>query len=123
MGAHTLVVMSYASLNELLNRLWEVETDTYPEGEPFVEAVRSGSMSIEIYAPRGEDIQEPHDQDEAYIIVQGKAALMRGDDEIRCGSGDVIVVPAGVVHRFVEMTDDFMCWAIFWGPPGGEAQA
>lgn len=115
--------MTFASLNELIGKLWERESDVYPDGEPFVDAVQSGTMSVELFAPRGDDVQEPHDQDEAYIIIQGKASLMRGDDEIRCGTGDVLVVPALVEHRFRDMSDDFMCWAIFWGPKGGEANA
>lgn len=115
--------MTYASLNELIGNLWENESETYPDGEPFVDAVQSGTMSVELFAPRGKDLQEPHDQDEAYIIIQGKASLLRGEDEIRCGGGDVLVVPAGLEHRFVDMSDDFMCWAIFWGPRGGETHA
>jgi mannose-6-phosphate isomerase-like protein (cupin superfamily) len=34
--------------------------------------------------------------------------------------GDVLFVPAGKHHRFVEFTPDLITWAIFWGPPGGE---
>ena len=115
--------MTHASLNDLLGQLWEIETEKYPDGEPFVEAIRSGTMSAEIYAPRGEDLQEPHEQDELYIIIQGQAALLMGDDEIRCGGGDLLLVPAFTKHRFVDMTNDFMCWAIFWGPHGGEINA
>lgn len=107
-------------MNQLLDGLWQNETAVYPDGEPFVEALRSGTMSVELFAPRGDDLQEPHDQDELYLIIQGRASLHVGEDEIRCGTGDAVMVPALVEHRFVDMSDDFMCWAVFWGPPGGE---
>lgn len=38
-----------------------------------------------------------------------------------CGPHDVRFVPAGVVHRFEEFTDDFAVWVVFYGPEGGEA--
>jgi hypothetical protein len=30
-------------------------------------------------------------------------------------------VPAGVPHRFVDFSDDFETWVVFYGPKGGEA--
>ena len=36
--------------------------------------------------------------------------------------GDLLFVPAGVVHRFEEFTDDLAVWVIFYGPEGGEAR-
>ena len=33
---------------------------------------------------------------------------------------DVLFVPAGIVHRFEQFTDDFKVWVIFYGPDGGE---
>jgi hypothetical protein len=29
-------------------------------------------------------------------------------------------VPAGVVHRFEEFTEDLVVWVVFYGPEGGE---
>ena len=29
-------------------------------------------------------------------------------------------VAAGAVHRFVDFSDDFQTWVVFWGPEGGE---
>ena len=113
----------FASLNDLIGQLWDVETDIYPDGEPFVNAVRSGTMSVELFAPRGEDLQQPHEQDELYIVINGTATLDLGDDEIRCAGGDVLFVEAEAKHRFVDMSNDFMTWAVFWGPPGGEVTA
>ena len=35
--------------------------------------------------------------------------------------GEALFVPAGVEHRFVDFSDDFAAWVVFYGPPGGEA--
>jgi mannose-6-phosphate isomerase-like protein (cupin superfamily) len=34
--------------------------------------------------------------------------------------GDILFVPAGSVHRFINFTADFATWVIFYGPEGGE---
>jgi quercetin dioxygenase-like cupin family protein len=38
------------------------------------------------------------------------------------GPGDVLFVPAGAVHRFEGIGDDFATWVFFYGPEGGEAE-
>ena len=39
------------------------------------------------------------------------------------GCGDVLFVPAGVVHRFEDFSDELVVWVVFYGPEGGEATA
>lgn len=112
--------MDRASLSELLGKLWVEESETYPDGEPFVDAVRHGTMSVELFAPRGEDPQEPHAQDELYIVIEGSSRFRRGEEVSEVKSGDVMFVPARLPHRFEDISDDFMTWVVFWGPEGGE---
>jgi mannose-6-phosphate isomerase-like protein (cupin superfamily) len=94
-----------------------------PKGERFVELFRHGSLSVELYAPRGVDPQGPHTRDEVYAVIRGSGWFRNGSDRHRFGPGDVLFVPAGVVHRFEEFTDDMMVWVFFYGPEGGEAEA
>jgi mannose-6-phosphate isomerase-like protein (cupin superfamily) len=87
--------------------------------------LRHGSMSLRYYAPRHEDRQSPHDQDEIYVVATGSGFFEQGPEAAKMerrpfGPGDAIFVPAGTVHRFVDFTDDFGTWVIFWGPAGGE---
>jgi mannose-6-phosphate isomerase-like protein (cupin superfamily) len=88
--------------------------------------MQHGSMSLRYYAPKGVDPQVPHDQDEIYIVVSGRGTVVSGLSEDKLerksyGPGDAIFVAAGHVHRFVDFTDDFGTWVVFWGPKGGEA--
>jgi hypothetical protein len=32
----------------------------------------------------------------------------------------MLFVPAGVVHRFEDFSDDLAIWVMFYGPEGGE---
>ena len=94
-----------------------------PEGERFVELFRHGTLSVELYAPRGSDPQSPHTRDEVYVVVSGKGQFLNGADRHPYGPGDVLFVPAGVTHRFEEFTDDLAAWVFFYGPEGGEGHA
>jgi mannose-6-phosphate isomerase-like protein (cupin superfamily) len=98
-----------------------VNGQTPPPGNLAVPALGHGSMVVEYYAPRGVDRQEPHTRDELYVVVAGQGTFLNGATRHPFGPGDVIFVPAGVVHRFEEFSDDFATWVIFYGPQGGEA--
>ena len=52
--------------------------------------------------------------------MQGSGVLELGGEPQSFQHGDVLFVPAGVEHRFVEMVD-LVTWAIFYGPDGGES--
>lgn len=87
---------------------------------PFKELFNHGSLSIEIYKPIKIDLQQPHLQDEVYIIINGSGQFINGENTVDFNAGDFLFVPAGVEHRFVDFTDDFSTWVIFYGPKGGE---
>ena len=91
-----------------------------PAGERYVELFTHGTLSVELYAPRGDDPQTPHTRDEVYVVVQGSGEFVNGGVRTRFGAGDLLFVPAHVPHRFEKFTDDFVTWVIFYGPVGGE---
>jgi mannose-6-phosphate isomerase-like protein (cupin superfamily) len=92
-----------------------------PEGKPFIVAYEHGTLAVELYAPRGVDTQQPHTRDEVYVVVRGSGFFINGPDRHRFEAGDLLFVPAGIVHRFEEFTDDLAVWVVFYGPDGGEA--
>jgi len=94
-----------------------------PEGKRFATVLEHGSLVVEIYAPRGQDPQQPHTRDEAYIVVAGSGEFINGESQEPFTPGDFLFVPAGVSHRFVNFTDDLVVWVIFYGPEGGEGHA
>ena len=88
----------------------------------FAEVFRHGTLSVEWYAPVGHDPQQPHEQDELYVVVSGSGLFLNGAATQPFGPGDVLFVAAGVEHRFLNFTDDFGTWVIFYGPKGGEKE-
>src|SRR4051812_27254672 len=89
-------------------------------GARFVALFRHGTLSVELYAPRGSDPQQPHTRHAAYVVAPGKARLLNAGVRPAFGPGDVLFVPAGVVHRFEDFSDDLAVWVFFYGPEGGE---
>jgi mannose-6-phosphate isomerase-like protein (cupin superfamily) len=82
-----------------------------------------GSMEAELYCPQGTDPQTPHSRDEIYIVAHGEGQFFNGEWVIDVSPGSFLFVPAGVAHHFLNMSDGFAVWVIFYGPDGGEATA
>jgi mannose-6-phosphate isomerase-like protein (cupin superfamily) len=108
------------SIAQALARLPAAPTAKYPSGAPFVTMMAGGTMSVEVYAPKGADLQEPHAQDELYFIHSGAGEIVIGEQRFAAAPGDAFFVAAGVAHRFENFSEDFVTWVVFYGPPGGE---
>lgn len=114
-----------AQRRDWLVSLAQAEAASPEAGRLSALLLQRGSMQLRYYAPKGHDPQTPHDQDEIYIIARGRADIVCGasDQTLErrsCMAGDAVFVAAGVVHRFVDFSEDFASWVIFWGPQGGE---
>ena len=46
--------------------------------------------------------------------------LVCGEERQAFEPGEALFVPAGVEHRFVDFSEDFSAWVVFYGPDGGE---
>lgn len=56
-------------------------------------------MSVE----PGDDIgEEAHDVDQVLVFVEGEAEAIVGGQKSTVGEGSLVVVPAGVVHNFIN---------------------
>lgn len=86
----------------------------------FTTLMERGTLSVEYYAPIQTDAQQPHMQDELYIIISGTGIFYRGGERITFKPADILFVPAGMEHRFENFTADFATWVIFYGACGGE---
>ncbi len=90
-------------------------------GALFTELLGHGTLSVEIYAPRGVDRQEPHSRDEVYVVASGSGEFVCDGRRERFGPADLLFVPARMPHRFENFSDDLAVWVMFYGPEGGEA--
>lgn len=109
-------------MNPLPARLTPTLADSLGVHPRFVEAFAHGSLSVELYAPRGTDPQTPHARDEVYVVVSGHGKFFCDGETRDFAPGELLFVPAGMDHRFLDFSDDFATWVIFYGPDGGETR-
>lgn len=100
---------------------WKISSDEalellaeHPEGKLFITLLEREKMYVEVYQPKKVDLQKPHDQDEIYVVISGSGTFLNDGQRRPFAAGDLIFVPAGVVHRFEDFTDDFATWVIFY---------
>jgi mannose-6-phosphate isomerase-like protein (cupin superfamily) len=93
-----------------------------PEGEPnqYREHLRVPDLSVGTYCipVGGKDGQQPHTEDEVYVVLRGHARLVAASGEVAVGPGSVIYVPANEHHEFTEVSEDLSVLVVFTPPEG-----
>ena len=81
----------------------------------YHEFLRVSAMSAGIYvlAAGSTDRQSPHQEDEIYYIVRGRAKMRIGNHESRVSSGSVIFVEAQAEHRFFDIEEELVVLVVF----------
>lgn len=88
--------------------------------QPFLQLFAHGSLTVELYQPQGQDLQQPHTRDELYVVAAGQSRFTLQGECSQVAAGDVLFVPAQAEHRFSDFSADFATWVFFYGPEGGE---
>ncbi|GAA3866967.1 cupin domain-containing protein [Streptomyces sp. NPDC003631] len=99
-------------------RLDELEAERAVNEGAYLQFLRERNMSVGLYAlDAGErDPQTPHQQDEVYFVVSGRASITVGLETTQVARGSVVYVPAGVAHKFHHITEDLRVLVMF-SPP------
>jgi mannose-6-phosphate isomerase-like protein (cupin superfamily) len=76
-------------------------------GELYLEFLRRDSMSCGLYVlePGADDPQEPHQEDEVYVVLSGRARLAVAGQDQPVEPGSVLFVARTVPHRFHDVTE------------------
>ena len=84
------------------------------------EFLRVPSLSLGLYRLKAgqADEQQPHTEDEVYLVISGKASFRAGGREQAVVPGSVIFVERAAEHRFVGITEDLTV-LVFFAPPEG----
>jgi len=90
----------------------------------WVEQLRVADLSVGTYSiPAGStDDQEPHTEDEIYVVIAGRAMFEAGQDRVAVEPGSVLYVAAGEVHRFADVTED-LATVVLFAPAEGSRSA
>ena len=85
---------------------------------PYLEFIRAQGLSCGIYSLEAgaKDLQGPHDEDEIYFVIDGRARISVGGEQAEVKAGSVIYVPATSEHRFVEIEETMTLLVFFGGP-------
>jgi mannose-6-phosphate isomerase-like protein (cupin superfamily) len=88
----------------------------------YEEVLRVGTLSAGVYelAAGSEDPQQPHGEDEVYVVLRGTAKATIGDETVPVSPGTFLYVPARIPHRFHEIEEDLLLLVVF-APPEGSA--
>ena len=103
--------------------LADIELRRRAHGTRYHEFLRRASMSLGLYVlpAGGTDPQQPHTEDEAYLVMRGRARIRVANEERAVEPGSVVFVPAGVEHRFHDITEELSV-AVMFSPAEGSAK-
>jgi mannose-6-phosphate isomerase-like protein (cupin superfamily) len=84
-------------------------------GRPYNEFLRVPALSCGVYTlPAGaNDLQGPHDEDEVYVVMQGRGRLRVEGEERQVGPGSILYVRATSEHSFFEIEEDMTLLVFF----------
>ncbi|MBM4407411.1 MAG: cupin domain-containing protein [Chloroflexi bacterium] len=89
-------------------------------GRAYLEFQRSADLSTGLYVlpAGGVDPQDPHTEDEIYVVHAGRAMIQVGGEDRPVRAGSVVFVAAGVEHRFHTIEEELAVVVVF-GPAEG----
>lgn len=85
------------------------------EDVSFQEFLRTDSMHCGLYHLKAgsQDMQSPHDEDEMYYVISGRAKLRIGDTTQDVVPGSLLYVQASEEHAFFEIEEDMTLLVVF----------
>jgi mannose-6-phosphate isomerase-like protein (cupin superfamily) len=100
--------------------LAELEARRAAHGDPYLEFLTVPDLSAGLYVLEAGavDRQQPHTEDEVYVILAGRSRFTVGDETREVGPGDTLFVAATVPHRFHDILETLRVIVVF-GPAEG----
>ncbi len=95
-------------LSELVNQREE-------QARPYLPFLQVSTMSAGLYVlpEGGVDHQDPHDQDELYYVISGRALLDVAGERTPVRPGSVVYVRAQVEHCFRDIEEELRVLVLF----------
>lgn len=102
-------------MKTFFDSLPEIEEQRDKSGKPYREFLRVPAMSAGLYvlAVGATDHQKPHQEDEIYYVIRGRARFKAGSEDREVSAGSVIFVTAQVGHRFYDITEELVVLVVF----------
>ncbi len=102
-------------MNDHFHHLEKLISAQRASGRAYLEFLRIPAMSAGVYfLPKGaKDGQSPHEEDEMYYVVKGRARMVIGAEHADVVTGSVIFVEARAEHRFYDIEEDLLVLVFF----------
>lgn len=93
----------------------ELSKQRADSGKPYLEFLRIPAMSAGVYElpVGGSDPQTPHEEDEMYYVVKGRAQMTIAGISQAVKAGSVIFVAANMEHRFHDIEEELTVLVFF----------
>ena len=93
----------------------EIEQQRARAGKSYLEFLRVPAMSAGVYIlpTGGTDLQKPHQEDEMYYVVRGRARMKVGAEDRAVSQGSLIFVAAQAEHRFYDIAEALVVLVFF----------
>ena len=113
--------MSDTASDQAFDEGWQVidlaEVRQRFEGAPveYLEMLNVPALSCGLYklAAGSKDMQAPHDEDEVYFVLEGKARMRLKGEDREVKPGMLLYVGASVEHSFFEIEEDMLLLVFF----------
>ena len=99
------------------NHLIQQQADA---SDAYLEFLRESSLSMGLYVlpASGVDPQQPHGEDEVYVVMSGRGQIAVGGEDRAVQAGSIVFVAAGVEHRFHDI-EEALRLLVFFAPAEG----
>jgi len=99
--------------------LAEVRDKLKGEAVEYLEFLNVPALNCGIYflAAGSTDMQAPHDEDEVYVVLSGRACMHLGEEDRAVGPGSLLYVSATTEHSFFEIEEDMTLLVMFAATP------
>ena len=96
-------------------------TEQVQSGEAYVEFLRVPALSMGVYMlpADGVDGQRPHNEDEVYYVVRGRAIINVSGEDRAVEPGSLIYVAAHAPHHFHSISEE-LAVLVFFAPAESE---
>lgn len=87
-------------------------------GHLYLEFLREATLSAGLYVlPAGTaDPQQPHQEDELYVVLTGRGQIRVSDEDRSVQAGSIVFVSRGAPHYFHTIEEDLRI-IVFFAPP------
>jgi mannose-6-phosphate isomerase-like protein (cupin superfamily) len=102
-------------MKEKFFQIDQLDQQRVDAGKSYLEFLRVSAMSAGVYTlpAGGTDPQKPHQEDEMYYVVRGRARIRVGAEDRGITQGSLIFVAAEVEHRFYEIVEELVVLVFF----------